>query len=442
MMLSGLASHGAPAVAAAATAATPPIFFTQAQYQNSEARNKLEPGSLASCTVSNVTITHSPGYVVPTAAPQMIFANLTATPHAVCNDGSPAVFLFRKGFGVAASRWVIYIDGGAECYDQTSCMQRQADYENLISSVPYSSGSEAFTPLAGIMSPDPAQNPDFYDANLVQISYCSSDLWMGEKDGNKAMTSAQIRASGNVANWYFDGHGVVAGVIQILQQSYGLNNATDVLFAGGSAGGAGVFMNANFVSGLLPLKTRFVALSDSGYTLSSYPDYDIATGGDAPLPTNNQTVMLDGQSLWASVGDFDCAYASSQTKTGASNLACDSPDVLAKNATYRLPIFIRSSYMDAVILQNYNITQPVTPQEQPYVTNFDNAMAQSLNSVNLWLSVFGLNSTLHTMVKDTSFNDESYSFPKTAATTLAAAVGTWYRKPCAAPRWMQSATQD
>ena len=98
--------------------------------------------------------------------------------------------------------------------------------------------------------------------------------------------------------------------------------------------------------------------------------------------------------------------------------------------------------MDERLLENYNITQPVTAEEQPYVTNFDNVMFQSLNSVNLWLSVFGLNSTLHTMIKDTDFTDESYSFPKTSASTLAGAVGTWYRKPCAAPRWMQSATPD
>jgi hypothetical protein len=434
MTLRAFAVHGSPAYGAA----PPPIFFTPAQYQNSEARNQLEPGSLASCRVSNVTITHSPGYVVPTAAPQTIFANLTATPHAVCNDGSPAVFLLREGFGAAASRWVIYLDGGGECYDQASCSQRQTGYENLISSAPYSSGSETFTPLAGILSPDPAQNPDFYDANLVQISYCSSDLWMGEKDGNKAMTPAQIRASGNVANWYFDGHGVVQAVIQMLQQSYGLNNATDVLFAGGSAGAVGVFMNADLFSGLLPAKTRFVALLDAGYTLSSYPDYDIATGGDAPPPTNNQIVMQDGQSLWASIGDFDCAYASNHF----NNLACDNPDVLAQNGTYRIPLFIRSSYMDERLLENYNVTQPVTPEEQPYVNNFAAAVAQSLNSVNLWLSVFGLNSSLHTMIKSPDFTDTSYTFPKTAASTLAAAVGVWYRKPCTAPRWMQSATQD
>jgi hypothetical protein len=425
--------HSAPAYGA-----TPPIFFTQAQYQNSLARNQMEPGSLASCTVPNVTITHSSGYVVPTSAPQLIFANLAATPHAVCNDGSPAVFLFRKGFGVAASRWVIYIDGGGQCYTQQTCIQRQETHPaTFISSVPYSTGAKTFTPIAGILSPNPALNPDFYDANQVQIDYCSSDYWMGEQDGNAAMTSAQILASHNVNNWYFDGHAIIQAVIQTLQQQYGLNNATDVLFAGGSAGAVGVFMNADYISGLLPLTTRFVALPDSGYSMSSYPDYNPATGGQEAPPTTDQTALKDGQSLWASIGDFDCAYASQQAGTGANNLSCDYPDVLAQNGTYRIPLFIRSSYQDATILNTYNVAQPVTSVEQPYVNNFDDAMFQSLNSDSIWLTVFGLNSTVHTMIKNAAFTDATYPFPYKNPLTLAAAVGAWYRNPCAAPRYLQ-----
>jgi hypothetical protein len=438
MMLLALAWRGAPAYGAT----PPPIFFTQAQYQNSVARNQMEPGSLASCTVPNVTITHSPGYKMPTSAPQMIFANLAVTPKAACNDGSPAVFLFRKGFGVAASRWVIYIDGGGQCYSQQTCIRRQETHsESFLSSVPYSTGAEKFTPITGILSPNPSLNPDFYDANQVQISYCSSDYWMGEKDGNKALTSAQILADKNVKNWYFDGHGIIQAVIQMLQQSYGLNNATDVLFAGGSAGAVGVFMNADFISGLLPLTTRFVALPDSGYSMNNYPDYDPATGGEEPPPTNDQVALKDGQSLWASIGDFDCAYASQQANTGANTLSCDYPDVLAHNGTYRIPLFIRSSYQDATILSTYNITQPVTPEEQPYVVNFDNDMFQSLNLDSIWLSLYGLNSTVHTMIKNTLFV-ETDGFPYRGNVSLDQAVGAWYRDPCSAPRYLQLPTPD
>jgi hypothetical protein len=438
MTLLALAWHGAPAYGAT----PPPVFFTQAQFQNSAARNQQEPGSLASCTVPNVTITHSPGYKVPTSAPQMIFANLAATPHAACNDGSPAVFLFRKGFGVAASRWVIYLDGGGQCYSQQSCIQRQNTHpETLLSSVPYSTGAAKFTPIKGILSPNPSLNPDFYDANQVEISYCSSDYWMGEKDGNTALPPAVILALKNVNNWYFDGHGIIQAVIQILQQQYGLNNASDVLLAGGSAGAVGVFMNADFVSGLLPLTTRFVALPDSGYSMSSYPDYNPATGGDKPLPTTDQRVLADGQSLWASIGDFDCAYIDIEQGKAPNDLACDYPDIMAQDGHYRIPMFIRSSYQDSSILGTYNIKQPVTLEEQPYVTNFDNAMFQSLNSDSIWLSLYGLNNTNHTMIKNALFM-ETDGFPFRGNVTLDQAVGAWYRDPCSAPRYLQLPTPN
>ena len=85
-------------------------------------------------------------------------------------------------------------------------------------------------------------------------------------------------------------------VLQLLQTDYGLNNASDVLLGGGSAGAIGVFMNVSFVSGLLPLQTRLVGLPDASFVLSSYPDYDPATGGDTQPPTNYQISMAEGQS--------------------------------------------------------------------------------------------------------------------------------------------------
>jgi hypothetical protein len=422
-----------------AQAVTPPIFFTTQQYQTSQSRNQLEPGSLASCRVPNVTITHSPGYVVPTTAPQTIFANLSVTPHAACNDGSPAVFLYRHGYGAAASRWVIYLAEGGQCSSQAECAQRQLSQPVTdLSSTPYATGTKSPYPFAGLMSPNPAQNPDFYDANLVQVSYCSSDEWMGEKDGNKAMTSSQILASDNADNWYFDGHAIVQAVIQILQKSYGLSNASEVLLTGGSAGAYGVFMNANYVSGLLPLQTRFAALADSAYSPSNFPDYNPATGGQAPLPDVLVTNMEQGQSYWNAIGDFDCAWASNQAGKGFNNLACNYPDMLSQNGTYRIPLFIRSSYQDHYIIGQYGITTPITAEEKPYVANFANAMAQSLNSTNTWLSVFGLDTTTHTMIKSLDLTNTTYTFPKATPSTLAAAIGAWYRNPCAAPRWMQA----
>jgi hypothetical protein len=51
-----------------------------------------------------------------------------------------------------------------------------------------------------------------------------------------------------------------------------------------------------------------------------------------------------------------------------------------------------------------------------------------------------LNSTEHTLIKNSNFT-VTYDFP-TGNMTLAAAVGAWYRNPCAAPRLMQAPYQE
>jgi hypothetical protein len=70
-------------------------------------------------------------------------------------------------------------------------------------------------------------------------------------------------------------------------------------------------------------------------------------------------------------------------------------------------------------------------------------MEQALAAANVWLSTYGLNNDLHTMIKTTAnFTNKTSTFPGGVMTSLAAAVGTWYRDPCAAPRWMQSPTPE
>jgi len=64
-------------------------------------------------------------------------------PLALCNDGSAAMFSIRPGFGAAKNRWMIFLDGGASCYDQASCTERASETPDLISSNGYISNDFA-----------------------------------------------------------------------------------------------------------------------------------------------------------------------------------------------------------------------------------------------------------------------------------------------------------
>jgi hypothetical protein len=124
--------------------------------------------------------------------------------------------------------------------------------------------------FSGIASPDPAANPDFYDATYVQVNYCSSDLWSGDR---AATPGAPVT---DLARWHFRGHAIVRDAVAELLRAHGLGEAREVFFMGSSAGGAGTLANVDAVRAALPSGVRFVALADGIYSVP-YPAFDPAT---------------------------------------------------------------------------------------------------------------------------------------------------------------------
>src|SRR6202012_871333 len=106
---------------------------------------------------------------------------------------------------------------------------------------------------------DPSANPDFYDATQVQALYCSSDDWSGAK-----VARGKFNPNDDTT-WNFQGHAILAAVLDDLKETRGLNDATEILFSGQSAGGIGVFVTVNDVIKLVPRQARFLATSDAGF---------------------------------------------------------------------------------------------------------------------------------------------------------------------------------
>lgn len=186
---------------------------------------------------------------------------------AVCNDGSPSGYYFAPGSGVGATAWVIHLQGGGFCFDFDSCQRREQrpTQETAMSSndwPPETTGSGN-----GLMSADPSENPDFYQANRVYIRYCSSDLFSGATDPY----------AGNP--WYFRGRTILRAVLEDLSDpaltpAPNLSAATEVVFSGGSAGGIAIFPNldwlANYVSMTLG-PAEVYGLSDAGWLVDIPP---------------------------------------------------------------------------------------------------------------------------------------------------------------------------
>lgn len=120
------------------------------------------------------------------------------------------------------------------------------------------------SPLAvgGILSPNSAENPYFYDANHVFVPYCTSDSWSGSRTSRSDLFT-------------FMGSAVVQQVVRDLVP-LGLENSTDFLLTGSSAGGTGVMINLDPVQELINdvLDLPHVAvrgITDSGWFLDRDP---------------------------------------------------------------------------------------------------------------------------------------------------------------------------
>jgi hypothetical protein len=252
-------AQSAPSTSAAGTATTSPRATTAPAAATPVA---LEPSieDALSCRVPAA----NPRAPVSTGQLQTIALDVKAFPFAACNDGTPGLMSFRPYEGETnRNKWVITLSGGGGCLEPQNCANRWCgvgtnfDADNMSTSNGLPGGG-----LQGILSRR-AENP-FGNWNHVIIRYCSSDVWSGrglavELSAKDPKTGADVKFEINFAGGYILEAGLATlrreGVPALASSAGGrrvelpdLDDATDVLFAGGSAGGSGVSRNLDRVA--------------------------------------------------------------------------------------------------------------------------------------------------------------------------------------------------
>ncbi|XP_015784529.1 palmitoleoyl-protein carboxylesterase notum1' [Tetranychus urticae] len=177
-----------------------------------------------------------------------------------CNDGTKAGYYYRSSIGYSR-RWIVFLEGGWYCFSPSTCHQRWLGMRNLMTSAHWPQSRS----VGGILSPNPQENPYFWNANHVFIPYCSSDSWSGD---SPAATSADLS---------FLGSRIITEVINELLLSKGLSDGKSLLLAGSSAGAGGVLVNLDRVADFISStgsKIEVRGLMDSGWFLDNQPfDY-------------------------------------------------------------------------------------------------------------------------------------------------------------------------
>jgi hypothetical protein len=149
-----------------------------------------------------------------------------ADPTALCLDGSQYGFAFCPASQPDAP-WNVTMQGGGWCYNEAECLQRAGTNLGSNATLP----QEATTFLC-----DPATNP----TNAAKLFYCDGASFAGFRQDPWPVPGS------NASLWFRGTRNLDAALDTLL--AMGMNNATRIVLAGGSAGGLAAFLHLDHVA--------------------------------------------------------------------------------------------------------------------------------------------------------------------------------------------------
>ncbi len=312
---------------------------------------------------------------------------------AVCNDGSPAAFYFRQGRDPDRNKWIIFLQGGGGCGTDHDCRTRWADQHNLMTS----EGLPMRREQDGLLSADEQENPDFARYSLAVVHYCSSDAYAG--DGQRQLDGRTLQ---------FRGRRIIDAVLDDLMDasivgSQTLRQATEVLFAGTSAGGMGMHNNLDRVAARLSW-ARVKGLADSswGAPLAPFGPGTLEVGPSDPS-------LVD---YFNAQPDDSCAAANPTQKGRCLQEAFLYPYLTT-------PLFVYADQRDPVLLGVRGIVGPAgTAAERAYVDRYSQTIRDELKDLP---AVFSPSINVHTSLATERFHSVLID-----GHDLAETIGNWY----------------
>jgi O-palmitoleoyl-L-serine hydrolase len=319
-----------------------------------------------------------------------------------CLDGSAAGYYIRPSPSKSL-QWVFSLQGGGECVDAPSCLARANS--SLGSSTSWSST----TGLGQLQDPDPKRNPHFAAANHVFVMYCTGDLFAGQV----------TTPSPSTFGLFFSGHNIVDAVIRDCVRQWGLASAELVIFSGDSAGGIGVFINLDYVAGLLPSTVRVVGAPIGGFYFPANWPY---TGpGNTPYLSFADAAWPGYVALWQAFVPTACAAALGPSESWRCMLGNTSI------ATLQSPAYIFESQTDPVTLNLHDGVPPtVPPFSAPLAAYVRSWSANMTHALRFWIpeskhAAFNAACWVHT-----SYN---WNAPRINGTLPFDALAAWIANP-------------
>eukprot|EP01062_Namystynia_karyoxenos_P003806 TRINITY_DN11356_c0_g1_i2.p1 TRINITY_DN11356_c0_g1~~TRINITY_DN11356_c0_g1_i2.p1 ORF type:complete len:394 (+),score=84.21 TRINITY_DN11356_c0_g1_i2:69-1184(+) len=289
---------------------------------------------------------------------------LNSSTRAACLDGSPAGYYARPGSD--SSRWILWLQGGGECLNETACTTRRSGVHGS------SAGWNAtMAPPNGALHSGPDAHPAFANWTKIFVPYCSGDDWTGMEDAPRNPWNAT-----GATTFTFAGHLILEAVVSDLIERDALSSATELLFSGCSAGGQGVFYHADWLPARLPGVRVHVNPQAAWFGLQ-YPTWAMWRDGVlGPSGYPTVPVWLAGiRAFWHE------GCAAGMQAAGRSLLGCgDMPTLFPFISS---PVFISENVYDRwqVVTEGGIPTQNMTDEQIAYLEMFGNVMRRSLQQV-------------------------------------------------------------
>ena len=150
------------------------LFLTGCQSAGAQSPQQVATIFTTTKSIPVTSVASAPVVSFPSMLTKRVVKNADQR-QAVCNDGTPAVYYFKRGSGADTAHWLIFFQGGGWCSSERTCTYRWSTQHSLMTS----QGAPSTFEPGGIFSTSAQENPDFVNFTQVYIKYCSSDMYSG-----------------------------------------------------------------------------------------------------------------------------------------------------------------------------------------------------------------------------------------------------------------------
>lgn len=313
-------------------------------------------------------------------------------PNAVCSDGTPGTFYIRPGT-TKADKWMIHMQGGGGCTNYEECADRWCGMQGVYSAAKMSSNWESLifpgggggVGGGGLLFNTPellytaeaqgarsvASSSAFDDWTHVFVYYCSSDGWMGRASDVTMTSTADPTKEFTVDA---RGHTILAIMRKMLRGKGpsgtswhppalvvpDLDDATEIILTGTSAGAVGAVQTADWFFELLPNARHGLVLD--GYlthTDAALNDLEVyVPDGSGGHIRYSEARILEYSADWLPGGYLDKidAFVDETCENSAAWMLgrpdlCTHMSALLSAAMISTPTFIRYDLLDNVALR-------------------------------------------------------------------------------------------